>query len=101
MTQLVGLRDALPKFEAAGMRLYAVSYDDVESLADFSRHHDIGYPLLFGSLVCGWVSGLTAMVVVRLLWRLHVVRRWKERRKHRQERAVRRAANPDADPQGG
>ncbi|HEX7035956.1 MAG TPA: DUF2062 domain-containing protein [Pseudomonadales bacterium] len=41
---------------------------------------DIGWPLLFGSLVCGWVAGVTAMVLVRVLWRLHVIRRWRARR---------------------
>ena len=40
-------------------------------------------PLLVGSLVCGWVSGLTAAVVSRVLWRLHVVRRWQARRERR------------------
>ncbi len=45
----------------------------------------IGYPLLFGSLVCGWVSGVTAMVIVRIVWRLHVIRRWRERRRKRQQ----------------
>jgi peroxiredoxin len=46
MTQLVELQEALPKFNAAGIKLYAVSYDDVEALADFAQHHDITYPLL-------------------------------------------------------
>jgi len=46
----------------------------------------IGYPLVFGSLVCGWVSGVTAMVFVRIAWRLHVLRRWRERRERRQQR---------------
>jgi uncharacterized protein len=41
---------------------------------------EIGWPLLFGSLLCGWVAGLTGMVLVRLLWRLHVIRRWRARR---------------------
>lgn len=41
---------------------------------------EIGWPLLFGSLLCGWVAGLTGMVVVRVLWRLHVIRRWRARR---------------------
>lgn len=41
---------------------------------------DIGLPLLFGSLVCGWVAGVTAMVLVRVFWRLHVIRRWRARR---------------------
>jgi uncharacterized protein (DUF2062 family) len=44
----------------------------------------IGYPLLYGSLVCGWVSGVTAMVFVRIAWRMNVVRRWRERRQLRQ-----------------
>ena len=46
MTQLVELQEALPKFEVAGIRLYAVSYDEPEALAEFARHHDITYPLL-------------------------------------------------------
>jgi uncharacterized protein (DUF2062 family) len=36
-------------------------------------------PLLLGSVICGWVSGVTAYVLVRILWRLHVVRRWRAR----------------------
>jgi peroxiredoxin len=46
MTQLVELQEALPKFEAAGIKLYAVSYDEVGALAEFAHHHDIKYPLL-------------------------------------------------------
>jgi uncharacterized protein (DUF2062 family) len=46
----------------------------------------IGYPLVFGSLVCGWVSGVTAMVVVRIAWRMHVIRRWQARREKRLQR---------------
>ncbi|MEZ5560755.1 MAG: DUF2062 domain-containing protein [Pseudomonadales bacterium] len=44
---------------------------------------NIGYPLIVGSLICGWVAGLTGMVFVRLAWRLHVIRRWRERRERR------------------
>jgi uncharacterized protein (DUF2062 family) len=40
----------------------------------------IGYPLLIGSLVCGWVTGVTGFVLTRILWRFHVMRRWRERR---------------------
>lgn len=36
-------------------------------------------PLLLGSVLCGWVAGVTAYVLVRLFWRLHVVRRWRAR----------------------
>ncbi len=46
MTQLVELQDALPRFQAAGIKLYAVSYDEADALAEFARHHGITYPLL-------------------------------------------------------
>lgn len=46
MTQLVELRDGYAKFEDAGIKLYAVSYDDQEVLAEFTRAHEIPYPLL-------------------------------------------------------
>ena len=37
MTQLVELQEALPKFEAAGIKLYAVSYDEPAALAQWAR----------------------------------------------------------------
>ena len=46
MTQLGELRDAWAKLEDAGIKLYAISYDDKEVLADFTRAHDIPFPLL-------------------------------------------------------
>lgn len=49
---------------------------------------DIGWPLLFGSLVCGWVAGVTGMVIVRVTWRLHVIRRWRARRDARRVRKL-------------
>jgi uncharacterized protein (DUF2062 family) len=58
----------------------------------------IGYPLVYGSLVCGWVSGVTGMVVVRITWRLHVLRRWRARRQSRLLRA--RAASGATPPKG-
>ena len=48
-------------------------------------------PLLLGSVICGWVSGVTLMLAARLLWRLHVIRRWRERRERRRERRARDA----------
>ena len=39
----------------------------------------IWWPLLVGCLICGWVAGLSGMLVSRILWRLHVVRHWKQR----------------------
>lgn len=47
---------------------------------------DIGYPLIFGSLLCGWVAGVTGFILVRVSWRLHVVSRWQERQALRKAR---------------
>lgn len=52
----------------------------------WQRMREIWWPLLLGSLVCGWVAGLTGSVLARLLWRLHVIRRWRERRATRRAR---------------
>ena len=46
MTQLVELQDALPKFAEAGIRLYAISYDELGALEEFAEHHGITYDLL-------------------------------------------------------
>ena len=46
MTQLVELQAALPKFAEAGIRLYAISYDEIGALADFVEHHEITFDLL-------------------------------------------------------
>jgi len=40
------LRDAFAKFELNDIKLYAVSYDDQETLAEFAREQRIPYPLL-------------------------------------------------------
>ncbi|MYE82653.1 MAG: peroxiredoxin family protein, partial [Gammaproteobacteria bacterium] len=40
------MRDAYRKFVAAGVKLYAISYDDREALAEFREKQDIPYPLL-------------------------------------------------------
>ena len=37
-------------------------------------------PFLLGSFVCGSISALLGYVGMRLVWRLHLVRRWKARR---------------------
>jgi uncharacterized protein (DUF2062 family) len=52
-----------------------------------SQIGQIWWPLLVGCLICGWVSGLfcgwvsglSGMLLSRILWRLHVVRRWQQR----------------------
>lgn len=43
----------------------------------------IWWPLLIGSLICGWVSGLSGMLAARIVWRMHIVRRWQNRQKSR------------------
>ena len=40
------MRDSYAKFEAHGIKLYALSYDDQETLREFSQAQDIPYPLL-------------------------------------------------------
>lgn len=50
--------------------------------------HQLWQPLLLGSLICGWVSGVTLMLTARLLWRLHVIRKWRERRARRRAHAA-------------
>lgn len=46
MTQLVELQAAMPMFEEAGIRLYAISYDEPGALKDFAEHHGITFDLL-------------------------------------------------------
>ncbi len=55
----------------------------------------IWWPLVLGSLICGWVSGVTAFVVVRIGWRISVVRRWRERVRARVARGTSNATSPD------
>ena len=40
------MRDSYTRFEAHGIKLYAVSYDDQEALSEFAQAQDIPYPLL-------------------------------------------------------
>ncbi|MEM7100346.1 MAG: DUF2062 domain-containing protein [Pseudomonadota bacterium] len=48
----------------------------------------IGYPLLFGSFVCGWVCGVTGFVITRVVWRWQVISRWRARMQARRERRL-------------
>ncbi len=41
---------------------------------------EIWQPLLLGSLTLGGLAGLVGYVLVRLLWRLAIVRKWEERK---------------------
>lgn len=57
----------------------------------------IVYPLVLGSLICGWTLGVSAFVIVRVTWRFHVIQRWRERR---ERRALRRAQKKRRKPSG-
>lgn len=46
MTQLVELQEALPKFAEAGIKLYAISYDEIGALEEFAAHHGVTFDLL-------------------------------------------------------
>lgn len=41
---------------------------------------DIWEPFLLGSFVAGIVSATSGMLIVRILWRFHAVRRWQQRK---------------------
>lgn len=45
----------------------------------------IWQPLYFGSLVTGLVLGIIGFVGVRLLWRMHIIARFKERRERKKK----------------
>lgn len=64
------------------------------TLANLAR---IGYPLMVGSLLCGSIAGASGFVLARLLWRAHIIQRWRRRRRRR--RRV-RDASPQPDSAG-
>jgi uncharacterized protein (DUF2062 family) len=45
-------------------------------------------PLLLGGVILGLLSAVVGNLVVRGLWRLHVIRRWKERQARRSHSAI-------------
>lgn len=59
-----------------------------------SRLHTIWQPLLLGSVLCGLLVGSLGYFVVNLLWRIHVIHHWRQRR---QRRAQRSAASVEKD----
>ncbi len=67
--------------------------------------HQIWQPLLLGSVILGLVSGTLAFIAIRLLWRLHVVQAWHERKERRrvakliaeQELSLRQQRNGNAE----
>ncbi len=80
----------LPMFYAA-YRLGAWLLDEPYRAIDFEPTMDwllgsfgeIWQPLLLGCFVLGIASAAVGNVVVRLIWRIHVVTSWRERRRRR------------------
>lgn len=64
----------------------------------FAKLNQIWWPFLLGCLICAWVGGLTAMTVSRLLWRLHVIERFRSRRRRRQARAQQKFETANGEP---
>lgn len=52
----------------------------------WDKMEHIWLPLYVGSVVTGLVAGILSYLTILLLWRLHVVKRWKERKKTRARR---------------
>jgi uncharacterized protein (DUF2062 family) len=40
----------------------------------------VGYPLLLGCLVCSWITAVSGFVLSRVVWRAHIIRKWRRRR---------------------
>lgn len=40
----------------------------------------IWQPLVFGTLLCGLISAIASNVIIRLLWRWSIIRKWRARR---------------------
>ena len=70
-----------------------VAVDSIELSWDWllANLDQIGYPLIFGSLLCGWIAGVTGFVLVRVSWRLRVISRWRQRRERRRAAKKERA----------
>ncbi len=59
--------------------VFELSWEFIGQLSHFWQ------PLLLGCFLCGLFFALLGSTAVRLLWRWHVIKRWKERRLKRQK----------------
>lgn len=48
-------------------------------------------PLLFGCLILGVLSSITGYVVIRIVWRINIKKRWQERSEKREARKMKKA----------
>ncbi|MGI9334908.1 MAG: DUF2062 domain-containing protein, partial [Gammaproteobacteria bacterium] len=66
----------------------------------FARLETIWAPLLAGCLFAGVLTGALGQLAVRLIWRIHIITRWRERarlRAHRADARLSRAQGDDED----
>jgi uncharacterized protein (DUF2062 family) len=59
--------------------VFKLSWEFLGQLAEFWQ------PFLLGCFLCGLFFGLLGSTAARLLWRWHVIKRWRERRAKRQQ----------------
>ncbi len=50
----------------------------------------IWQPLLFGSLLVGLICAVAGNVIVRIFWRMHVIKNWKLRKERKQKKRMER-----------
>lgn len=58
----------------------AATADDGTGPSLWARIGALGKPLLIGLSILSAAAGLTSYLIIHLLWRLHIVRRWRRRR---------------------
>jgi uncharacterized protein len=91
----------IPPLFFAAYKVGAVLLDRPTQINEFELSADwvlaelvtIWQPLLLGCLIFGLASATVGNITVRLLWRLHVARRWRERRERRLKRRLERDAD--------
>ena len=49
----------------------------------YTRLSEIWQPFLLGCLVCAWLLATAAYAITNLIWRIHVIERWRSRKVRR------------------
>ena len=52
----------------------------------YGRISQIWQPMILGTFVCAWVTGITALMAGRAMWRLSAIRRWRRRLRESKDR---------------
>jgi len=62
----------------------------------FQQMTAVYVPMLLGGSILGLGFGITASVVIRISWRIHLIKKWKQRNQLRQHNPVIKHANPSS-----